>query len=453
MDDDPAHRYPYGSSPGVPYYYVTDRNGPLAMSHTSRTDPRYCPIGTHAGGQRGRGTGREDRVMENAQSRRRIAIACARCRKRKIRCSGDPGDGSGCENCKNSGIDLRVCLFHRVGSDDAHQIMANRNNATNMSYMANQNAMVPFYNVAHQYPQTWTIPYSEESSPVDTYSLDPPSTCLPNPLPTYTNMYGVSIPSSYPSSDLPYVQTNLRATVGTEEHSPLNMASLHTTLPNCLSQRPRLRQLELPETSVPQRQLPIPQPSPAQSSRNIVDQLQDRRLRSAQVMGESGELIAQTTSSAPVPGVTEGVMGYMPATSSVNEPVTTDTRPSSQQQQLNFTTSTLLETMPVSAPPSNYSNFRNYNLPISASTEKLPVLARQNSHTSLYSFAPDSSSKRRSLGDQSNEAALVSGQRYTPLSQTQTRHAAGLGGLRRDSFETGNDPLHRASASDLNRGY
>jgi hypothetical protein len=38
----------------------------------------------------------------------------------------------------------------------------------------------------------------------------------------------------------------------------------------------------------PQRtQLPLPQPSPAQTSRNVVDQLQDQRLRSGQAIGGS----------------------------------------------------------------------------------------------------------------------------------------------------------------------
>ncbi|PYI05711.1 hypothetical protein BO78DRAFT_461843 [Aspergillus sclerotiicarbonarius CBS 121057] len=47
-------------------------------------------------------------------TRRRIQVACNRCRKRKIKCSGDPGDGQGCSNCRTSGN--TSCHFLRVNS-------------------------------------------------------------------------------------------------------------------------------------------------------------------------------------------------------------------------------------------------------------------------------------------------------------------------------------------------
>ncbi|PYH42203.1 uncharacterized protein BP01DRAFT_139289 [Aspergillus saccharolyticus JOP 1030-1] len=47
-------------------------------------------------------------------TRRRIQVACNRCRKRKIKCSGDNGDGQGCTNCRNSGN--ANCQFLRVNS-------------------------------------------------------------------------------------------------------------------------------------------------------------------------------------------------------------------------------------------------------------------------------------------------------------------------------------------------
>ncbi|KAK6217059.1 hypothetical protein QIS74_07173 [Colletotrichum tabaci] len=49
--------------------------------------------------------------------RKRIAVACGRCRKRKIRCSGDPGHGLPCQNCKAAGADS--CMFLRVASTEA----------------------------------------------------------------------------------------------------------------------------------------------------------------------------------------------------------------------------------------------------------------------------------------------------------------------------------------------
>ncbi|RBR24204.1 uncharacterized protein FIESC28_02937 [Fusarium coffeatum] len=48
--------------------------------------------------------------------RKRIAVACGRCRKRKIRCSGDTGTGEPCTNCKNAGYE--PCQFLRVASTE-----------------------------------------------------------------------------------------------------------------------------------------------------------------------------------------------------------------------------------------------------------------------------------------------------------------------------------------------
>ncbi|KAI1632649.1 hypothetical protein F4809DRAFT_653124 [Biscogniauxia mediterranea] len=59
-------------------------------------------------------TERED--SDSSQPRKRIAVACGRCRKRKIRCSGDNGNGP-CSNCKNAGHE--PCLFLRVSSHEA----------------------------------------------------------------------------------------------------------------------------------------------------------------------------------------------------------------------------------------------------------------------------------------------------------------------------------------------
>ncbi|CAG8983491.1 hypothetical protein HYALB_00000661 [Hymenoscyphus albidus] len=51
---------------------------------------------------------------DNTRPRSRIPVACGRCRKRKIRCSGDTGSGQPCTNCKNAGNEH--CQFLRVSS-------------------------------------------------------------------------------------------------------------------------------------------------------------------------------------------------------------------------------------------------------------------------------------------------------------------------------------------------
>ncbi|KAL5604886.1 hypothetical protein BROUX41_001783 [Berkeleyomyces rouxiae] len=53
---------------------------------------------------------------EGAPPRKRIAVACSRCRKRKIRCSGDDGTGASCQNCQTAGADQ--CQFLRVASTE-----------------------------------------------------------------------------------------------------------------------------------------------------------------------------------------------------------------------------------------------------------------------------------------------------------------------------------------------
>ncbi|KAM3503805.1 hypothetical protein MY10362_003964 [Beauveria mimosiformis] len=59
-----------------------------------------------------------DRRTQNGQSqggdpeRKRVVVACLRCRKRKIRCSGDDGNGGSCTNCRNA--NEPQCLFMRV---------------------------------------------------------------------------------------------------------------------------------------------------------------------------------------------------------------------------------------------------------------------------------------------------------------------------------------------------
>ncbi|EPS43176.1 hypothetical protein H072_2837 [Dactylellina haptotyla CBS 200.50] len=58
--------------------------------------------------------GRHDSLGGPGGPRKRVNVACGRCRKRKIRCSGDPGNGSCCQNCKAAGVAPGLCQFLRV---------------------------------------------------------------------------------------------------------------------------------------------------------------------------------------------------------------------------------------------------------------------------------------------------------------------------------------------------
>ncbi|KAL6230076.1 hypothetical protein BDW75DRAFT_223538 [Aspergillus navahoensis] len=57
--------------------------------------------------------GGEIEAKARGATRRRIPVACLRCRRRKIKCSGDVGDGQGCSNCQSAGD---TCHFLRVNS-------------------------------------------------------------------------------------------------------------------------------------------------------------------------------------------------------------------------------------------------------------------------------------------------------------------------------------------------
>jgi hypothetical protein len=192
--------------------------------------------------------------------------------------------------------------------------------AHSLTVLANSNGMMPIYpgatnNQMYARPMTnqtyppldtkslyssgWTVPYSEDTSPIDKHGLEQTTAYLPTTHMTTNGMYGPSCRWTHPSSksihqgsaayynqdesystdSLPYMQlNNLCNPVTSKALSPLNMSSPSLTLP----ERPLLRQYNMTDSTAVQRQLPMPLPSPAQASRNVVDQLQDQRLRSGQ---------------------------------------------------------------------------------------------------------------------------------------------------------------------------
>jgi hypothetical protein len=319
------------------------------------------------------------------------------------------------------------------------------------------------------YPQTWTVPCSEDTSPVETYGLDQPNGYIPQQT-AMTNAYGHSYrwsqyqqralengttpyieqngSTSYTGSAGPFLQTaTLRPTVSTEPMSPLNMTSIQSALPTSVTPRKQS------DSAITLRQLPEPKPSPDQPARNNLDLLQDQRLRSnipttSMSMKESfvkpiinwnsdspGSDLQNTPASDvsavdldtlnPTSGpiTNNDVMGYVPITTSS----TSQSVISATQARLNFSAGPLLDAIPTPVGTTTYSNFHNYALPTSSSTDSHSLLARQPSQTSLYSFSPDSAAKRNSLSGSSHEAALVSGQRYTPLDQSpEVRHSSNL---------------------------
>ncbi|PKX90307.1 uncharacterized protein P174DRAFT_454374 [Aspergillus novofumigatus IBT 16806] len=102
-----------------PYYPSGDEVG---LSQQSGHEAHSISLSTGPDGQQEmveRGTSSVSPALEidgrsRNSTRRRIQVACNRCRKRKIKCSGDIGDGQGCSNCRASGN--KNCQFLRVNS-------------------------------------------------------------------------------------------------------------------------------------------------------------------------------------------------------------------------------------------------------------------------------------------------------------------------------------------------
>jgi hypothetical protein len=343
--------------------------------------------------------------------------------------------------------------------------------------VGNPHSMVPMYSAtggsmicprtvpAYHYPSSDTKPtcssdwgnsYSENNSPVEAYALDQSSVYLPAPTltPTATNVYEGpsrwSLPTtraveyesstyvdqepSYTTQSLPHIQTDNRVSATTEVLSPLNMSSLQMNLP----ERSYIPRHQTKETATPQRQLPMPQPSPALTARNVVDKMQDQRLRSAQTRtgnrianntfvkpslpwnadGDTRPIVSPepvsmptttySTTSAPSSGNIECTLGYAPTSNAVNNytPVT-DTAP---QLQLDFSTPMPYDV--ISIPPSTmaYSNFRDYRGSVSSPTQD----HRPSSQSNACAIKSDLSPKRNSLsGVSQTPYTLVNGHQCT----------------------------------------
>jgi len=386
--------------------------------------------------------------------------------------------------------------------------------AHSLTNMASGNGMVPMYsgsgNVAyprplsaHHYPQddtklpypsNWTVPYSEDASPVDNYQLDQSTMYLPDPAPmTNSSMYEspcrwahaaqkqllhgsasfMDQESTYSTHGLPYLQPSFRSNASLDSRSPLsNMGSLHVNLP----ERPIIRQSHAPGSVAPQRMLPIPQPSPAQTSRVSFDLEHDQRLRSVQAIGtpatddkhsfakplftwstegegpingseEIPKDAPQSSVSAHVPSTTEAGMNYIQTTTSAsNDGLATTIAP---HTQLNFSTSSLLDPMSATTPVSQYSNFRECRSSNSPSTK----MGRQASQKTFYSIASNHSPKCTSVtGRSSSNGTLASGLRYQPLPPNPSHDSSGERS-RKDGVSGQFDSAHHQSVNSMKGSF
>ncbi|RDW62622.1 hypothetical protein BP5796_10924 [Coleophoma crateriformis] len=102
---DDAHTFRRTSRSGNSHQPIHDRpySQSLAVNHSSRTYQESFRDD-------------QDDSLDSEGVRKRVAVACGRCRKRKIRCSGESKNGGPCNPCKNAGND--ACQFLRVQSTE-----------------------------------------------------------------------------------------------------------------------------------------------------------------------------------------------------------------------------------------------------------------------------------------------------------------------------------------------
>ncbi|KAH6897326.1 hypothetical protein B0T10DRAFT_182506 [Thelonectria olida] len=146
---------------------------------------------------------------DTSSQRKRIAVACGRCRKRKIRCSGDSGNGSPCTNCKNAGHE--PCQYLRVASQETQMKQDSFTYSLEASrqYHARGSTLVPPLPVQQvqsvsQYPEEMPALHGNEiayrhNSASFTYNARPfdPVTPWPHGLPVEQSVsYNVYSPAS-----------------------------------------------------------------------------------------------------------------------------------------------------------------------------------------------------------------------------------------------------------------
>ncbi|CAK3764856.1 transcriptional regulatory [Lecanosticta acicola] len=222
--------------------------------------------------------------MPPGHSRRRIQVACSRCRRRKIKCTGDPGDGSGCSACRSAGADKNACTFIRVGS---HQLPVPAVDMIPASTLPASNANVPAYGAdatvgaydtslyqsqnQHRpslptlqtrtaYPEydnyntspldeytyaSSTVPRQSVSSAYNTGNFRPWTSGSVSAPVTSTSMYyepgaAFSFGDLHAAGPFPSTPTGRLPSVTAEAFSSLNMASLHSSLPTQTVQERRL---------------------------------------------------------------------------------------------------------------------------------------------------------------------------------------------------------------------
>ncbi|EHY57280.1 hypothetical protein ABEF95_008339 [Exophiala dermatitidis] len=98
-------------NPDIEFFRRNDRG--FGMPLTQHPHQDQYETGSHISSRTTPSSEIEQRAISG--SRKRVPVACDRCRKRKIKCSGNEGNNQSCQNCRNSGHG-ETCRFLRVSS-------------------------------------------------------------------------------------------------------------------------------------------------------------------------------------------------------------------------------------------------------------------------------------------------------------------------------------------------
>jgi hypothetical protein len=124
-------RPPY---PDLEFFRRTERGVHMPLSQTSHVHDQY-ETGSHLSSRTTPSSEPDSRAPSGSRKRVPVAVRlewlipqivewlahmlqCERCRKRKIKCSGNEGDSQACANCKNSGLE-DSCRFLRASASFA----------------------------------------------------------------------------------------------------------------------------------------------------------------------------------------------------------------------------------------------------------------------------------------------------------------------------------------------
>ncbi|QDS70686.1 hypothetical protein FKW77_001453 [Venturia effusa] len=425
---------------------------PLTMSYADRLPMRSAPIATPV--ERHQLETDPESQGPNPQNRRRIAVACARCRKRKIKCSGDPGNGLGCQHCRAAGSE--ACNFFRVGSNavllQTEQGRSFDNSQAGMALLANAASyQQQEYPIRTRFPLRVAIgpsgqtSYLDSESPVESYGLSS-SAVVPNhesyPIyqmhdssgrtylsqssynpPTYSEspVQEASAAPGYSHPQGSYIDvTGARHQVISDSHGVFNVGSLQHSLP----------------TPTTDRKLPMP----AQNPRPYYADDMLRPRTSSGITSHYTMASTEYTKGPPTDWSTENLSHDLPHRSSMtalsNElmappPSTISTSTAStiseihsvnyaasassseespaEVQSVEQSTSVAPEPAPTRSSTAGGPSRTMYNMAAASTSE---VSLPRHSSISLYTYSSD---KRHSSGDL--DGSLVNGDDYEPLKQ------------------------------------